>query len=45
MGKWVIKQSCETCAFRKTPKCPWTNETVASTGQKVGVCNAWKWRG
>lgn len=41
-----IRQACGTCIDDKEPtRCPWPKRVVASTGEKVGVCNAWRWRG
>lgn len=42
-----IKQSCDTCAHNKKQSCPWegTYHHKGEHGEKIGVCNAWKWRG
>lgn len=42
-----ISQSCKTCLHSKKLTCPWegTYHHKGEHGEKIGVCNAWKWRG
>lgn len=42
-----IRQACTTCMHSGKPSCPWegTYHHRGEHGEKIGVCNAWKWRG
>ena len=42
-----IGQACATCAHSKKASCPWegTYHHRGEHGEKIGVCNAWQWRG
>ena len=42
-----IRQACTTCMRSGKPSCPWegTYHHRGEHGEKIGVCNAWQWRG
>ena len=42
-----IRQACTTCMHSGKPSCPWegTYHHRGEHGEKIGVCNAWQWRG